>query len=411
MRFPKASMLALTLGLSACGGPPSETNQTAASTARDGEAGASDNPSTDATMNPSPDARPEGAYRLLGVVDPDMDSLVAFAMKIPRDWQSRQQFTRLWVTAVPQDQIYLSFTAPDGRSQIEYLPSRSYTHLEGPLIEQNEAMTRSMGMPSSRPPNDLPPMPPVPYIRQVLLPQLAQQGFRLSGVGNEQEAPKTRDEYQRIVSRGSVDGTLPNGNKARVECRIFLNTQEQQGNMIYSWSVVPSITQTSGDLAAVHAQTVVAQESIVANPTWLERIRAIQARGQQVNSDIIRRNHEATMGQIESNTAAMNQRHQQRMGEIRRQGEANMAQMDRNQAATNEHFESMDRRQEMTSDGILGREKLVDPTTGERVKVDVGYNHIYRDRQDPNQYYGTDTPINPQRVDWQELQRVSAEDY
>ncbi len=413
MRVIFPSLAALAFCVSACGGPSGDgarPNPTDSATAALSP--------TDQAMTTTPDSRPEGAYRLLGVVDPEMDSVVSFALKVPRDWQVRQQFTRRWVGASPQNQIYLSLSAPDGSSQIEYLPSRTYNHAEGPLIEENNASARSMGMPIVRDPNDLTPMPPVAYIRQVLLPQLAQQGFQMRGVGNEQEAPQTRDEYQRIVSRGSVDGVLPNGNKARVECRIFVGAQQTQGNTFYSWNAIPSITQTSGDLAAAHAHTLVAQQSIVSNPNWLQRNQALQNRGAQMNSDASRRQHEATMGQIDANTAAMTQQHNQRMGDIQRWGDANTARhnermddMDRNQAAFENRMASGDRQQEIAVDGIRGESKYVDPSTGQRVKVEDGYNHVYRDNRNPNQYYGSDTPINAGQVDWQELQKVSLRDY
>ncbi len=413
MRAIIPSLTALTLALSACGGPSGGSARTASA-----DSATAALSRTDQAMTTTRDSRPEGAYRLVGVVDPEMDSVVAFAMKVPRDWRMRQQFTRRWVGASPQNQIYLSLNAPDGSSQIEYLPSRSYIHAEGPLVEENNASARSMGMPIVRDPNDLTPMPPVAYIRQVLLPQLAQQGFQIRNVGNEQEAPQTRDEYQRIVSRGSVDGVLPNGNKARVECRIFLSAQQQQGNTFYSWNAIPSITQTSGDLAAAYAHTLVAQQSIVSNPNWLQRNQALQNRGAQMNSDASRRQHEATMGQIDANTSAMTQQHNQRMGDIQRWGDANTARhnermddMDRNQAAFENRMASGDRQQEIAVDGIRGESKYVDPSTGQRVKVEDGYNHVYRDRQNPNQYYGSDTPINAGQVDWQELQKVSLRDY
>ncbi|WP_345071318.1 hypothetical protein [Hymenobacter fastidiosus] len=40
-----------------------------------------------------------------------------------------------------------------------------------------------------------------------------------------------------------------------------------------------------------------------------------------------------------------------------------------------------------------------------------GCNHVYKDRQNPNRYYGSDTPIEPGKVEWQELQKVSLKNY
>ncbi|MCW5559191.1 MAG: hypothetical protein KIT22_15345, partial [Verrucomicrobiae bacterium] len=80
-------------------------------------------------------------------------------------------------------------------------------------------------------------------------------------------------------------------------------------------------------------------------------------------------------------------------------------------ARFNERMAQMDRDQRIRVDTIRGESRYVDPTTGERVKVEDGFNHIYRNRQDPSLYYGANTPIDPQKVDWQELQKVQLEDY
>lgn len=367
-----------------------------------------DNPST---------TPPQGGYELLGILDPERDRMVAFALKKPRGWQAKQSFTRKWQGALPISQVYLQLSAPDGRSQIEYLPSTAYIYSDGPLSRNNRAMAQQMGLPTQTSDNELAPMPPVAYIRQVLLPQLAQHGLSLRDVGNEREAPQQRDQ-QGVKSRGSVDGSLPNGNRARVECRMSMQSQQLNGDTYYSWSVVPSITQSADDLEAAYAHTLVAQESIVPNPAWQQLEQQTQQRGMQTNSELSRQQHEATMGQINANTAAMTRAHEARMNNIAQQGAANtarynerMAEMDRSHAAYNDRMASQDRQQEIRVDGIRGVSKYEDPTSGERVKVEDGYNHVYRDRQNPITYYGSNTPIEPGQVDWQELQRVSLRDY
>jgi hypothetical protein len=102
------------------------------------------------------------------------------------------------------------------------------------------------------------------------------------------------------------------------------------------------------------------------------------------------------------------------MNDIQQQGVANtarhndrMAAMDRDKAAFDNRMGSMDRQQESRIDGIRGEANYVDPTTGERVKLQDGSNHVYRDNRNPTQYYGTDTPIDAGRIDWQELRKVS----
>lgn len=435
MRLPLhlTSGLALALGLLACNGQP-DAKQTTGGLAADLTTGTNAVPAAeedpadlpDSATSPPPApvqtaSQPpaDGPYQLLGVLDPDMDNMVAFALKVPRAWQVKQSFHRRWEGAMPYSQIYLGLTAPDGRAQIEYLPANTYVYSDGPMTQQLRQQKRELGMSTQMADNELAPMPAVTYVKQVLLPQLARNGLTLRDVGNEQEAPEKRGgENQQVESRGSVDGVLPNGNRARVECRITLQSQQGNGDTYYSWNAIPSITQSTGDLAAAYAHTRVAQESIVRNPTWVQKNRELQNRGAQMNSDASWRQHEATMGQIRANTDAMTAAHNARMGDIKRQGDANtarynerMAAMDVDKAAFDSRMASGDKQQEIRIDGIRGESKYADPTTGERVKVADGYNHVYRNQQDPTLYYGANTPLDPQQVNWQELQKVSLKDY
>jgi hypothetical protein len=85
--------------------------------------------------------------------------------------------------------------------------------------------------------------------------------------------------------------------------------------------------------------------------------------------------------------------------------------MDRNKAAFDARMSSMDRQQEITVDTIRGVSKYSDPSTGERVKIEDGYHHNYRHTQDPTVYYSTNTPIEANQLDWQELKKVELKDY
>jgi hypothetical protein len=344
-------------------------------------------------------------YRLLGILDPDRERMVAFALKVPSDWGAKQEFHRKWEGAVGLPQIAITLSAPDGRSQIVYFPSTQYLYSEGPMTSNLRAQKRSFGMPEQINPNELPPMHPVGYLRQVFLPTLAQNGMTLRDHSNEQTAPQTRGENGQIQSRGSIDGTLPNGNRARIEVRISQSSRQLGTDTYHTWSVVPSITQTStGDLEAIHAHTRIAQDSIVPNPAWLKLEQEAQARGHQVNQDASRQQHEASMAQIRANTEAMTRGHQQRMDAIRQFGEANTARF-------NQRIADMDRDQRIRVDTIRGESKYVNPTTGEQVKVEDGHKHVYNSQKHPNLFLGTDTPINPGALDWQELQKVQLEDY
>jgi hypothetical protein len=126
-----------------------------------------------------------GPYRILGVLDPDRDQMVAFALKVPRDWQAQQSFKRQWQGAVAQQKIYLCLRSPDGNSQIEYLPAAQYAWSEGPLTNKLRAQKQAMGIPTQTIANELQPMPPVPFIRQMLLSYLAQNNMALGDIGHE----------------------------------------------------------------------------------------------------------------------------------------------------------------------------------------------------------------------------------
>lgn len=353
---------------------------------------------------PSAPARTQ-PYRLLGVLDPERERMVAFALKVPTDWRAKQEFQRKWEGAVGLPQISLTLRAPDGRSQIVYFPSTQYLYSQGPMSSNLRAQKRSFGLPEQASPNELAPMPPVEYLRKVFLPTLEQNGMTLRDLGNEQTMPQTPGENGQIQSRGSIDGTLANGNRARLEARISQSSQQLGSDTYYTWSVVPSITQTStGDLEAIHVHTRIAQDSIVRNPAWVKIEQETQARGYQANQAASRQQHEATMAQIRANTEAMTHGHQQRMEAIRQFGEANTTRF-------NQRMADMDREQRIRVNVIRGESKYVNPTTGQQVKVEDGYKHVYNSQTHPNLFLGTDTPIDPGALDWQELQKVQLADY
>ena len=343
-------------------------------------------------------------YRLFAILDPDRDKMVMFACKVPTDWRTQQSFVRRWEGAVGQPQIFITLGAPDQRSQIVYFPSTQYLFSEGPMTENLRAQKRSFGMPTQAAPNELAPMPPVTYLRKVFLPMLVQNGIILRDLGNEQTAPQTRKENGLIEQRGSLDGTLTNGHRARVEVRLSHSSRQLGSDVWHSWSTVTSITQTAGDLEAIHTHTRMVQDSIAMNPAWLKLEQEAQARGSQANQEAGQRQHEATMAGIRANTAAMTRAHEQRMNDIRGFGEANTARF-------NERMALSDRDQRIRVDTIRGETKYADPATSDRVKVEDGFNHVYRSRQNPELYYGTQTPIDAGALDWQELQKVQLKDY
>lgn len=343
-------------------------------------------------------------YRLLAILDPDRDNMVAFACKVPSDWRAQQSFVRRWDGAVGQPQIFITLRAPDNRSQVVYFPSTGYLYSEGPTTDSLRAQKRSLGLPTQATPNELPPMPPAAYLRKVFLPLLTQNGATLRDLGNEQAAPQTRDANGQTQQRGSLDGTLSNGHRARVEVRLSHSSRQLGRDLWHTWSAIPSITQTAGDIEPIHAHTRMVQDSVVVNPAWLKLEQEAQARGAAANREAGQRQHEATMAQMRANTAAMTRAHEQRMNDIRAFGEASTARF-------NERMAQSDRDQRIRVDTIRGETRYADPVTGQRIKVEDGYNHVYRSRQNPELFYGTQTPIDPGAVNWQELQKVQLRDY
>ena len=99
----------------------------------------------------------------------------------------------------------------------------------------------------------------------------------------------------------------------------------------------------------------------------------------------------------------MARRHNDRMASIRQFGEANTARF-------NQRMTDMDRDQRIRVGTIRGESQYVNPTTGERKKVQDDHIHIYTSERLPNLYLGTATPINPGELDWQELQKVQPQD-
>jgi hypothetical protein len=186
--------------------------------------------------------------------------------------------------------------------------------------------------------------------------------------------------------------------------------------------VVPSMTRSARDLEAAYAHARIAQESIVPNPTWQKLEQEVQQKGYQTNSEASRQQHESTMAGIQRNTDAMTAAHNQRMADIQRQGDANTARyqermgaMDQNMAAWQAGQASSDRQQEYTIDGIRGESKYVDPTTGQTVKVADGYDNVYRGNNGTDlsnaPILATQSPLDPQQVDWVELQKLSMQEY
>lgn len=309
--------------------------------------------------------------------------------------------------------MYLRFSAPDNSAQIEYLPYQQYFFTDGPQTRQMHQQMRQSGFTPPSKPNELAPMSALAYVKQVLLPQLIQHGMTVQRVGNELQtaARQAPSASKAAESKASVDGVLANGNKVRVEVRMFtLPTMPNGSETGYGWGVVPSITQTKGNLAATYAHTRVAQESLVNNPAWERRSKEVSDKGLQANLAVMRQNDE-------NFRASMTRNHEARMADIARAGAAStarynerMAAMDQQMASYQSNSASQARQHEYYVDNVVrGETKMADPNTGERVKLDNTYQHSYTDNQ--GHYYQSNTPINAGSLNWQELQQVTLKNY
>lgn len=421
MRRPDLALPLLLMALVACsdGGP----GGSAADAGVNGPAATAADAGMDVASSPAPgggqpdaDAPAQGdTYQLLGIKDPEL-GIVASVMKIPRGWRAKQAFQRQWNGANPVIQVYVVFRSPDAKQQIEYLPGSQYVYSDGPGPGNLRMQKQAMGIDPRMAENELPPMPALSYLRNYLLPMMAQQGVTLRDMGNEREtAPHPEaspgSDKPHMASSASVDGILPNGNRARVEVRIGRNEMRNNQDVYYSWWATPSITQTGdGDLDATYAHTETAQASVVYNPAWLGKNRELVAAGNRATSDAIRSQHAASMENIaqwgrinRANAAASSAR-------LKSDAATTAALRDQNAAAYDARMARNDRNNELFADVVInGEAKYANPTTGERIKIDSSYDHTYTDNN--GYYYQSNTPLESDDVNWQEMQKVPFDDY
>ena len=331
----------------------------------------------------SPSTAPPAPYEVRGIIDPGIDNEIAFALKIPRGWQMQQSFTREWNGATPVAQIYARIASPDGQRQIEFLPERPYYFVDGPMARNMRQMAAMSGMPPQHNAYELAPMPALAYVKQVLLPHLAQRGLRLQASGEHQQALPPLNGAHR--SSGYVDGRLPNGRLARVECVITTTSNPMNGEVYYNWSALPTITQAAAaDLPATFAYVGAARASLVYNPGWVRQNQQLVSNGQQSNQEETRK-RQAIQRDL--------QEHQRKTNE--------------EITANRQHSEAQ--RNAAFSDMMRGEARYDDPSTGQRVQTEDRYSHVYQDRS--GVLHGSNAPLDAGAMDWQELQRVETKDY
>ena len=334
------------------------------------------------TARPTTAARPAAPYEVRGIIDPGINNMVAFAFKIPRGWQLHQSFQRAWSGAVPSNVIYINFYSPDKRNGIEYLPEANYHYVDGPQTRSMAQMAAQYGG-APRDPGSLPPMPPVAYIKNVLMPQLAKAGAQVRVTGEQANAVENLGQG-RMRASGYVDGVLASGRKVRLSAMLTSLTNNLSGEVYCNWTANTSVTQSDTNLEAIYAYNLAAQKSVVLNPVWQQQIQQLTHTGVQSNNAeaqkrmAIQKDFQDYRNKLYSDVAA-------------------------NRRA------SQDRRSEAFSDALRGEAKYEDAATGQRVKVTDGYSHVYQDRQ--GNTLSTNTPLDAGQVNWQELQRVETKNY
>lgn len=386
-RFPVCCLILLPLSLLlACGGQSGTSSVPAMPDSPPSAAApVPDDAPDQPTATEAPAAPPQAAprpYELHGIIDPGIGGMVAYALKTPRDWKLQQSFTRSWNGSTPINQVHLLLQSPDGQSQIEYLPYTPYYYQDGPTVRNLRQQAAAMGYQQPAAPGEAAPVPPLAYLKHTVLPQLARRGLHFTPT-DEHTLPAKQSGPNQTTTVGYIDGKLPNGRRLRVECTILCLATPLNGEVYYQWQATPSITQTSTDLAAVYAQNRAIQESLVVNPAWQQQNSQLTRAGNQANAAIAARDAAAVRAYRD------NQRRNQE--DLTRQRNA-----------------SQDRNNEAFRDALGGQARYEDPS-GQRVRVQDEYAHVYKDRQ--GYYYGTSAPVDAAQLDWEELARVETRNY
>jgi len=342
------------------------------------------NPDVQQTSSEDSPGKPQapGPYELHGILDPGMNNMVAFAIQTPTGWPMQQSFTRKWNGSTPINQVYIKMASPNQAEVIELLPYSPYFYADGGMARQARESAAQMGVSLPPQPYEMAPVQPIVYIKKILLPQLAQNGIQLNITG-ENDLP-TKQEQQQAVYTGYVDGQMADGTKLRIDCIVSITTTNLNGEVYYNWNAMPSIVQSKTDIKAVYAHVTHARRSLMMNPAWeAENARLVQ-KGNNINQDINKKNAAIVKDYQDHTQRVIDETH-----------------ADRNASA--------DRRNEAFGDVIKGETKYENTETGQRVKLLDQYNHVYQDKQ--GNFYGSQTAIDKNAFNWEELQRVETKKY
>lgn len=326
----------------------------------------------------------DGAFKGYDITDPGINNISAMILQIPNDWKAQNSFTRIWNGSQPINQLYIKASSNNNQSSVEILPYTPYFYADGPTTRSLRETSRSMGMKQQYQAFELPPMEPLTYIKQYVLPRLQQNGISFQ-INNEQDLGSQQQFKNVATSRHAyIDGKLNDGRNIRVECGIIMSTSNMNGETYYNWSVFPSMMISSGDVNSCYDILKHIRKTVLYNPEWEQKCNQLARKGNSDNAAIAQKDFE----NVKSYREAVNNIHQ---------------------GITNDRNNSTDRNNESFRDVIGGEAKFENPNTGERVCLDDNYKYHYTDAQ--GNYYGSKEPLDYKSMSWSEVNRLDTKEY
>ena len=324
-----------------------------------------------------------GAYQGYEIKDPGIHNMSAILLQIPNGWQAQNSFTRIWNGSTPVNQVYVKTVSADNTSSVEILPYSPYYYADGPTTRSLRETSRSMGMEQKLQPFEMPPMNPLVYIKQIVLPRLQQNGISFQ-ISNEQDIGEQNQFKGQPASRHAyVDGRLSDGRNIRVECGIQLSANNMNGEIYYNWSAFPAII-TGNNLDENYDILKHIRGTVLYNPEWEQQCNAMNRKGNTANAEIAQKNFE----NVKAYREAVNNIHQ---------------------GVTDYRNASNDRNNESFRDVLGGEAKFENPNNGEWVRLDDNYKHYYTDEK--GNYYGSNDPMDYKAMGWTEVNRLDTKEY
>lgn len=323
-----------------------------------------------------------GRYKGYEITDPGIQNMSAIILQIPDGWQAQHSFTRIWNGSTPINQVYVK--AGDATTTVEILPYAPYYYVDGPTTRSLRATSSSMGYAPQYQPFELPPMDPLTYLKQVVLPKLQQNGFQFN-ITNEQNLGQ-QNQFKGIPAsqHAYVEGKLNDGRTVRVECGITVTANNVSGETYYNWSAFPAIITAAADVDAGYEVLKHMRSTVMYNPEWEQQCAVLNRKGNAANAEIAQRDFE----NVKNYREAVNNIHK---------------------GVQDYRDQSQDRNNESFRDVIGGEGKFENPYNGERVRLDDKYKYYYSDNK--GNYYASDEPMDYKAMGWTEMNRLSTKEY